>query len=31
VASRVVLEFAHPQDKPWDANATVELPAVLHP
>src|SRR5271154_5272773 len=30
VPSRVVLEFAHPQDKPWDANATVELPAVLH-
>jgi alcohol dehydrogenase, propanol-preferring len=31
VVSRVVVEFAHSQDKPWDANATVELPVVLQP
>jgi propanol-preferring alcohol dehydrogenase len=31
VASRVVLEFAHSKNNPWDANATLEMPVVLQP
>jgi hypothetical protein len=26
---RVVLEFAHSQDNPWDANATLDMTPVL--
>jgi propanol-preferring alcohol dehydrogenase len=29
VPSRVVLEFAHSQDNPWDANATLDMTPVL--
>jgi propanol-preferring alcohol dehydrogenase len=31
VASRVVLEFTRSRVEPWDADATLEMPAVLQP